>query len=120
MTRSWVKLDYARVLAARKLLAARGKKGEYIQKYVDAAEIILSGQVEENSAVEGMEGRTVSFPNFLSREPTVVLTFLEDFINANHEVDIADEIGQQVFEAISGGSLPRTAAELQLFTKSPY
>lgn len=120
MSKHWVKLDYARVLSARKLLAARGKKGEYIQKYVDAAEIILSGQVEENPAIEGMDGKTISFPDFLSGKPTVVLFFLEDFIEANHEVDIADEIGKQVFEAISEGSLPRVAAELELFTKSPY
>lgn len=120
MTSHWVKLDYARVLATRKLLAARGKKGEFIQKYVDVAEIILAGQVEETSAVEGMKIKTLSFPNFLSGKGTVVLGYMDDFIEAKHEVDIADDIGEQVFEAIAEGTLPRTATELELFTKSPY
>ena len=120
MTSHWVKLDYARVLAARKLLASRGKQGEFIQKYVDAAEIILAGQVYETPAVEGMKMKTLSFPDFLSGKESVVLGYMEDFIEANTKGDIANDIGEQVFEAIADGTLPRTAAELKDFTKSPY
>ena len=120
MTKHWVKLDYARILSARKLLASRGKKGEFIQKYVDAAEIILAGQVYETPAIDGMKCKTLSFPDFISGKETVVLAYMEDFIEANTEGEIADDIGKQVFEAIAEGGLPRTAAELEVFTKSPY
>ncbi|MGI4790813.1 MAG: hypothetical protein ACRYFS_18435 [Janthinobacterium lividum] len=120
MTSHWVKLDYARILSARKLLAARSKKGQFIQKYVDAAEIILAGQVYETSAVEGMNMKTLSFPSFLSGKSTVVLGYMEDFLENNTEGEIANDIGKQVFEAIAEGTLPSTAAELVEYTKSPY
>ena len=120
MTSLWVKLDYARILSARKLLAARGKKGEFIQKYVNAAEIILAGQVYETSAVEGMKTKTLSFPNFLLGKETITLGYMEDFIENNTEGEIANDIGAQVFEAIAEGNLPQTAAELENSTKSPY
>ena len=120
MTSHWVKLDYARVLAARKLLAVKGNKGQFIQKYVDAAEIILAGQIYEKSAVEGMKTKTLSFPDFLSGKKTVILGYMEDFIENSTEGEIANEIGEQVFEAVAEGTLPQTASDLQLFTKSPY
>ncbi len=120
MTKHWIKLDYARILAARKLLAPRTEKGEFIQNYVDAAEIILTGQVYEDSAVKGMKMKTLSFPDTLSGEETVVLGYIDDFIKSNHEVEIANDIVEQVLEAIAEGTLPGTAAELEVFTKSPY
>ena len=115
-----VKLDHARVLAARKLLAGRDEKGQPVRRCVCAAEVILAGQVFDETPRMGENFKVIVFPPRSSGDACGVVGYTADYIDANAEEAIADQIGEWVFEAMQRGELPYTVDELEVCTKSAY